>query len=212
MAPSSINSRARSGGTCRALKRPSPFLTATVVSRTEQLGRLAADRGVTGHEQDRAAPLAAEGGVDPGFPDRCSVEPELAPGLAGDGVRHDAVRCSGLRVHADEQRGVAALLEQLCVFRPVVLDDVLAGRVELVRDQGIEGPLAARAVTVHDHDLGRAGGLRASNGGVDLLGVQLAAFVVGTFLHGSVGCCHLTIPATPSMSLTTKTFMPDRIT
>ena len=36
----------------------------------------------------------------------------------------------------------------------------------------------ARAVAVHDDDLGRAGRLRAAYGGVDLLGVETPALLV----------------------------------
>ena len=43
----------------------------------------------------------------------------------------DALGRAGARVHADEQGRVAARLEERGVARPLVLDDVLAGRVEI---------------------------------------------------------------------------------
>src|SRR5205807_888631 len=119
--------------------------------------------------------------------DRRAVELQLAPGLSGDGVGEHAVRRAGLRMHPDEERGVAALLEQLGVLGPVVLHDELAVRVELVGNEGVERPFLARAVTVHDHDVLRARGLRAAHGSVDLLGVELAPFVVRALLLRAVG-------------------------
>jgi len=50
--------------------------------------------------------------------------------------------------------------------------------IELVGDERVEVEVTARAVTVHDDDLRCASGLRPANGGVDLLGVELAALVV----------------------------------
>ena len=50
-------------------------------------------------------------------------------------MAHHAVRRAGLGVHADEERSVASLLEQLGVLRPVVLDHVLTSSIELVRDE-----------------------------------------------------------------------------
>ena len=81
-------------------------------------------------------------------------------------------------MHADEQRGVAALLEELGVLGPVVLDDPLAVGVEQLGNERVERQLLAGAVAVHDDDLGRSGRLRAAYGGVDLLGVELASFLV----------------------------------
>ena len=86
--------------------------------------------------------------------------------------------CTGHRVHPDEERSVAALLEELGVLRPVLLHDVLAVGVEEIGDERVERPLLAGAVTVHDDDLRRARGLCAADRGVDLLGVELAALVV----------------------------------
>jgi len=40
-------------------------------------------------------------------------------------------------MHPDEERGVAALLEELGVLRPVLLDDVLAVGIEQVGDEGL---------------------------------------------------------------------------
>ena len=81
-------------------------------------------------------------------------------------------------MHPDEERSVASLLEELGVLGPLVLDDVLAVRIELVGDERVEGPALARAVAVHDDDLGRSRGLRASHGRVDLPRVEPAAFLV----------------------------------
>ena len=50
--------------------------------------------------------------------------------------------------------------------------------IELLRDQRVERPALARAVAVHDDDLGRAAGLGAANRGVDLAGVEPAPFLV----------------------------------
>ena len=83
-----------------------------------------------------------------------------------------------MRVLADEQRDVAALLEHLGVLGPLVLDDELAARVERLRDQRVERPVAARAVAVHHDDLGRAAGERAAHGRVELLGVEPPALLV----------------------------------
>ena len=69
-APSWISSRATTGGRLRALKRPRPRLTATVVSPVaEQVGRFVADGLVAGDEQHGAAEVTAERGVDPGLAD-----------------------------------------------------------------------------------------------------------------------------------------------
>ena len=75
---------------------------------------------------------------------------------AGDGVVHQAVGRAGHRVHADEQRGVAAVLEEPVYSVHSLLDDELDARVELLGDQRVERPALAGAVAVHDHDLGRA--------------------------------------------------------
>src|SRR5262249_47680459 len=62
--------------------------------------------------------------------------------------------------------------------RPLALDDVLAVGIELVRDQRVERPALPRAVTVHYHDLGRAGSLRAAHRRVDLVRVEPPPFLV----------------------------------
>jgi hypothetical protein len=80
-------------------------------------------------------------------------------------------------VHADEERSVAARLEEGGVPRPVLLDDELAGGIEILGDERVERVAVGRAVTVHDDDLGRARRLRAANGRVDLLGVELAGLL-----------------------------------
>ena len=87
-------------------------------------------------------------------------------------------RVPGHRVHADEERSVDAALEVVDVLGPLVLDDVLAVRVELLGKQRVERPPFAGAVAVHDDDLGRAGGLRAAHGRVDLAGVEAAPLLV----------------------------------
>src|SRR4029079_19045677 len=76
---------------------------------------------------------------------------------------------------------------QFRVLRPVVLDHVLATRIELVRDQRVERPFLTSAVTVHHHDLLRASGFRTADGAVDLLGVELATLVVRALLLLTVG-------------------------
>jgi hypothetical protein len=76
------------------------------------------------------------------------------------------------RVHADQQRGVASLLEELGVLRPLLLHDEVAARVELVGNQRVEGPALAGAVAVHDDDLRRTARERPPHRRVDLLGVE----------------------------------------
>src|SRR4029077_13514864 len=68
--------------------------------------------------------------------------------------------------------------QELGVLGPFLLHDVLAVRVEVLRQQRVEVVPLASAVAVHHHDLGRAACLRAADGGVDLLRVELAAFFV----------------------------------
>jgi hypothetical protein len=144
----------------------------------EELRALAAGGLVAGHEQHRAAPGAAQRGVDPGLPHLAPVEVEAVPLGAGHGVAHLAVARARHRVHADEERRVAAVLERTGVLRPLALDDELAAVVEQVGPQRVERLVAAGAVAVHHHDLGRTAGPRAADGGVDLLGVEGAAFLV----------------------------------
>src|SRR5438874_8902573 len=78
-------------------------------------------------------------------------------------------------MHADEERRVAAGLEVSRIAGPLVLHDELAVRIELLRNQRVPAESVARAVAVHDDDLGRAARLRSTDGGVDLLGVELSA-------------------------------------
>src|SRR5204862_6333063 len=92
--------------------------------------RLAAYRAVTGDEQHRTTPVAAEGRVDAGLANERAVEAQVLPRLAGDRVRENAVRRSGHGVHADEQRRVAPVLEELGVAGPPALHDELAAGVE----------------------------------------------------------------------------------
>jgi len=93
-------------------------------------------------------------------------------------VRENAVGDARHGVHADEQRRVATGLEEGRVLRPLLLHDVLAVGVEEVGNERVEAIVAARAVVVHDDDLGRAGRLRAPHGGIDLLGVEDATLLV----------------------------------
>ena len=144
----------------------------------EQLTPLATDRLVAGDEQHGTAPVAAQRRVDPRLADERAVEGEVLPRLTGDGVVHDPVARARARVHADEERGVAAFLQEARVLGPLLLHDELAGGVEHVRDQRVERPALPRAVAVHDDDLRGAGRLRAANGGVDLLGVEPTALLV----------------------------------
>src|SRR5581483_601298 len=119
----------RRQGTCAVAAEPDLYLDRRQPV-AEQLLRLAAGRAVAGHEQDRTAPPAAERRVDAGLADERAVEPEALPRLARDGVRHHAVRRPRHRVHADEERRVAAVLEKRRVLRPFVLDDELAVGME----------------------------------------------------------------------------------
>ncbi len=178
-APASISSRARCGGSWRALNWPSPFLTATVVRPSPSSSVASpAHRLVARDEQHRTAPVPAQRGVDPRLADERAVEGEVLPGLARDRVVHDAVARARARVHADEERGVATLLEELRVLRPLLLHDELARRIEQSGMSELKLQPLAGAVAVHDDDLRRAGRLRAADGGVDLFGVEPAALLV----------------------------------
>jgi hypothetical protein len=99
-------------------------------------------------------------------------------------MAEDSIGRPGACVHRDEQRGVASLLENAGVLRPLLLNDELATGIELLRKKRVERPPLARAVTVHDHDLIRSGCDRAADGGVDLLRVQLSTFLVEGFAGG----------------------------
>src|SRR5919197_3625467 len=144
----------------------------------QQLARLDAGRAVARDEHHGTAPRAAERGVDPGLADEDAVEAQVPPPLPGDGVVHDPVGRARARVHPDEERRVAALLEERGVLRPLLLGDDLAGGIDQLRDERVEAPALAGAVVVHDDDLGRAGGLGAPHGCVDLLGVEAPALLV----------------------------------
>src|SRR6185503_181540 len=139
----------------------------------QQVAALLAGGLVAGHQQHRAAPVAAERGVDARLADQSPVEVEVLEVWPRDRVVEHALGGPGARVHADEERRVDALLQELDVLGPLVLDDELAVRVEVLRDQRVERVAAARAVAVHGDDLGRAGRLRPAYGRVDLLGVEL---------------------------------------
>src|SRR5262249_45266223 len=86
----------------------------------EEPTRLAPDRLLAGAEAPRAAPVATERGVAPRLAARPPFNLQSPPRLPGDGVRHHAVGRPDLRVHADEERRVDALLEELGVLGPVV--------------------------------------------------------------------------------------------
>ena len=144
----------------------------------EQLRSFFARRAVAGHEQHGHAPCSAERGVDPRLADERAVEPEVLPLLPGDGVVEHAVRRAVHRVHADEERGVAARLEERRVLGPLLLHDELAVGVEQVGHERVERPAAAGAVAIHDDDLGRPRRFRAAHGRVDLLGVEAPALLV----------------------------------
>src|SRR5205085_2966382 len=101
----------------------------------EQVAGLRARRLVARDQEHGAPPGPAERRVDTRLADEGPVEPEVLPLLAGNRVVHDALGRSGARVHADEERRVTALLEEARVLRPLLLDDELAGRVELFRDE-----------------------------------------------------------------------------
>ena len=89
-------------------------------------------------------------------------------------------------MHADEQRCVAALLQEVDVLRPVILDDVFAPAIELVRNEGVEVPLPSGPVAVHHDDLGRSARARASYRCVDLLRVERTTLVVRALLLDAV--------------------------
>src|SRR5205823_13354798 len=99
-------------------------------SVAEQLLRLYADRAVARDEQDGDAPVTAERRVDSRLAHERPVEAEALPRLARDRMGQDAVRRACHRMHADEERSVAAGFEEGRVLRPFLLDDVLAGWLE----------------------------------------------------------------------------------
>src|SRR4029450_2006744 len=144
----------------------------------EQLLALLARGLVAGHHDHGAAPGTAERRVDPGLADERLLEPEVLEAAPRDGVIEHALGRARARVHADEKRRVDALLQELRVLRPFVLDDVLAVGVELFRQQRVEGVALAGAVAVHDDDLGAGRGFGTPHRGVDLMRVELAALLV----------------------------------
>src|SRR4029079_16259580 len=119
----------------------------------------------------------AERCVNARLADPRSVEPEILPVATRNGVVEDAVGCAGHGVHADKKCGVAAGLEERRVARPLLLDDVLAVWIEILGDERVPAVALACSVAVHDDDLGRSACLRATDGGVDLLGVEPATFL-----------------------------------
>src|SRR6186713_2240808 len=109
-------------------------------SVTQKLAALTARRFVSGHEQHRAPPRSAQSRIDAGLADERVVEPEVLVVAAGDRVVHDAVSRARASVHADEERGIAASLQELRVLRPLVLGDELAVGIEILGDEGVERP------------------------------------------------------------------------
>src|SRR5262249_10807652 len=132
------------------------------------------------------APVTADRGVDPRLADERAVEAEVLPRLARHGVREDALGRTRHRVHADEEAGVTAGLEEARVLRPFLLNDELAGGIEKAREQRVEAVRTSGPVVVHDDDLGRAGSLRAAHRRVDLLGVEGAPLVVELLAGGDL--------------------------
>ncbi len=90
----------------------------------------------------------------------------------------NARRRSRSRVHTDEKRSVAPLLEELRVVRPLVLHDPIAARVERLGEERVERPSLSGSMAVHDDDLGRAARASAPDDGVDLFGIELPPFLV----------------------------------
>ena len=130
--------------------------------------------------------MTAERRVDPGLAHQRPVETEALPRLTRDRVGQDSVRRARHRVHANEERGVAAGFEKRRVLGPLLLDDVLAGGIEKLGEERVEVVRTAGAMAVHDDDLGRARGLGAAHGCVDLLGVEDATFVVELLAAGGL--------------------------
>ena len=97
---------------------------------------------------------------------------------------HDSVGRARAGVHPDEERGVAAALEEGGVLGPLVLDDELAVGIEILGDERVERPSLPGAVAIHDNDLGGARGFGAAHGRVDLLRVELAALLVQRLAAG----------------------------
>src|SRR4051794_19147610 len=138
----------------------------------EQFIRLTTHSLVARHEHDRAAERAAQGGVDPRLPDRRAVEAELVDVRAGDRVVEDTVGDARPRVHPDEERRVATLLQKAGVFGPLVLNHPFAAGVEGLGQERVEGPALARTVAIHHHDIARPGREGPAHRGVDLLRVK----------------------------------------
>ena len=89
-------------------------------------------------------------------------------------------------MHRDEERCVAAALEEVRVLRPLLLHDELAVGVELLGNQRVERPVLPGAMAIHDDDLCCTRFLHTAHGSVDLFGVQLPALVVRDIAGGSV--------------------------
>src|SRR5207253_2694582 len=103
----------------------------------EQRLGLAAGCAIPRHEQDRTTPRPAERGIDACLADARPVEPEVLPVATRDRVVENTVGRTRHRVHADEERGIAARLEEGRVARPLILDDELAVRIEILGDQRV---------------------------------------------------------------------------
>jgi hypothetical protein len=101
-----------------------------------------------------------------------------------DGVIQSVAARARSRVHPDEECGVTAFFEKRRVLRPLVLHDELARRIEVLRDERVEGPSLPGAMAVHDDDLGGRRIIKKKNRGVDLLRVELAHFIVQRLAAG----------------------------
>ncbi len=137
---SSIMRRAAAGVLWRALKRPRPCLTATVVrpspssARPSPAGR--ARRPSPGAPGSPSVPHRAA--LMPVSPTSVPLKRRLRQPVPETVWFMHAVGGAGHGVHAHEQGGVAALLQEPGVLGPLVLDDELAVGVELVGDQRVE--------------------------------------------------------------------------
>jgi hypothetical protein len=152
----------------------------------EQRRGLGADDVVAGDQRDRATPRPAQRGIDADLADERPVEAQVVPVGRADRVREHAAGGAGAGVLADEQRCVTALLEQGRVLGPACLHDELAAGIEGVRDQRIERAVPARAVAVHHDHLARTRRERATDGRVDLLGVEAAALLVAGLVRADL--------------------------
>ena len=128
---------------------------------------------VAGDEHDRHAVPAGDQRVEPALAERPAVDPDVGDDAAA-GVREQAAGLPGLRVIADEDRRVERVVEPLHHPGPLeAVADQTRARLEVLQPQ-----VAHAAVRVVDDDLGGAAGARAADGGVDVVGHQLARAAV----------------------------------